>query len=1051
MSDDDITTQTLTTHPPLARGQQPPAWANGTEIDHRYIIRSVRGRGGSGVVYRAWDQLEQRELALKALTNRATGSLRMFQREFRLMEMLQHPNIVRVQRMGVWDGFIYFTMDLIEGQTLLDYFRERGLIFQPHAASASEILSCWIPVITQICRALEFIHGNRIVHHDLKSDNILVTAGPVVKVTDFGIAMDTVSEQAELLTERQMGTLAFLAPEQALDMPLDPRTDLYSLGVVLYEIVAGVKPFTGDTLEQVIARIVHDEPAPVSALNPAVPDGLAKLIHDLLSKEPAARPSRASEVLARLLTVAEQAGIQRPQEQLPIARQPDYLFPPKFCGHTQELKRLMDTMHQLADGELVISLVTGSWGSGKSRLLREFRTRMARKRVVILDGRFVEQDQDPFAALGELLLTGLHVVERGFRDIPPSGNGGDLRERLRLLLAPPARERDTGGSQPETARIREIAIEAAVDLLEQLREQLPVVIILDDVRAIDPDSLGILLVILQRLGRTSRGQRGAVRQQHHGLLLVAAANADDPSNSAPVPWLAKLGTVARIDLLRLAPFSLQDTRGFTGSMLGVVNPPHGLVEWLYREGDGLPLFMEELLRSMVESGRLLYSDRVWRVADGVQLDSAQAMTMSSRLRETAWQRLRRMPAADQEVLSAAAVIGNDVPFELLAAITGRNRDDLLDLLNRAIRDRIVDQRVGPRGAEDVFTFSHKYLQKMLYSQVPEQTRTRLHEAIADEIERGVSVPTAQRLELHAWHARLSGQPVLGFRANYAAGAAAFERHALRRALIRLNEAVVLYGRIPAEDAEPLFGKYMYALHSLCLGYSRRGWLTRALRVGQRMLEEASLNQAKHAMGLAHSALAWAKMSVNDNQPALDHLLRAKRLFEELGDSRALAKLQNNLGVYYYQTGATQQAIGAYQTAFMRAKEIGDDWTMANALANLSGLYCTAGRLDESLDFAHRTLRFRRTLPQRTPSLVHACNVIGVIELSRGNLKRASAAFVRFSRLSREIGEHRFVTSASINLSMVHQSQGQYRRALRDVRAGLDALGRSRRNSSRSVS
>jgi eukaryotic-like serine/threonine-protein kinase len=262
----------------------------------RYEILGELGRGAMGVVYRAVDPVIGRNVAVKTirLTEEGTGLTRpellsRFQTEARAAGLLTHPNIVVVYDAGEEDGLYYITMELVVGQSM------QAILDNGEAFPAPRILR----IMEQACSALQFAHERNIVHRDIKPANLMLTADDTVKVTDFGTAkilqFGTVQQ-----TTHVMGTPSYMSPEQVKGRPVDGRTDIFSLGVVLYEMLTAEKPFPGQSITTVIYKIVNEEPVPPRQLNPAIHPGLNDIVMRALAKEPDLRYQNCREMLEDL-------------------------------------------------------------------------------------------------------------------------------------------------------------------------------------------------------------------------------------------------------------------------------------------------------------------------------------------------------------------------------------------------------------------------------------------------------------------------------------------------------------------------------------------------------------------------------------------------------------------------------------------------------------------------------------------------------------------------------------------------------------------------------
>ena len=260
----------------------------------RYDIDRELGRGGMATVYRARDVQHDRWVALKVLHPELAASLgaERFQREIKLAASLQHPHILGVYDSGSVEGYLWFTMPFVEGESL----RER-ITREKQLSVADAVRIC-----REIALALDFAHRKGVIHRDIKPENLLLIDGQAM-LADFGIARALGADKGESLTSTGMsiGTPAYMSPEQASgDGSIDARTDIYSLACVLYEMLAGEPPFSGPTMQAVIARVMTETPRPLTAVRPSVSRQLAGAVAQGMAKTPADRPATAGE-FARLL------------------------------------------------------------------------------------------------------------------------------------------------------------------------------------------------------------------------------------------------------------------------------------------------------------------------------------------------------------------------------------------------------------------------------------------------------------------------------------------------------------------------------------------------------------------------------------------------------------------------------------------------------------------------------------------------------------------------------------------------------------------------------
>lgn len=279
-------------------------------LGNRYELYEQIGGGGMAVVYRAVDTVLGRPVAVKMLRPQYVGDeelVRRFRQEAQSVAKLAHPNIVNIYDVGVADGEDYIVMEFVDGPTLKDIIRERG----PLSANES------VQISRQICQALEHAHMNHIIHRDVKPHNILLTRSGQVKVTDFGIARAITGDTVTYHNEKSvLGSVHYFSPEQARGGSADMKSDIYSLGVVMYEMLTGKLPFSGDSAVSVALKHLRDEFVDPRAINPTIPQSLENIILKCLVKSPDERYPDMRAVLCDLddaLVHPDVPKFQRPQ------------------------------------------------------------------------------------------------------------------------------------------------------------------------------------------------------------------------------------------------------------------------------------------------------------------------------------------------------------------------------------------------------------------------------------------------------------------------------------------------------------------------------------------------------------------------------------------------------------------------------------------------------------------------------------------------------------------------------------------------------------------
>ena len=272
----------------------------GQIFDRRYRIVRIIGVGGMAVVFEAVDTVMKRTVAVKMLKEEIAGdaqAVKRFINESRAVSMLSHPNIVSIYDVSVRDDLKYIVMERVDGITLKNYMNSRGPL------PPKEIMN----YTAQILRALDHAHSKGIIHRDIKPQNIMLLKNGKIKVTDFGIAKLPNAETVTM-TDKAIGTVYYISPEQASGKKIDPRSDIYSLGVVMYEMATGKLPFVADSPVSVALMQVNNQPRPPREILPSVPPGVEAMILTAMEKDPDKRFQSASVMLHYVLRLREDPG-----------------------------------------------------------------------------------------------------------------------------------------------------------------------------------------------------------------------------------------------------------------------------------------------------------------------------------------------------------------------------------------------------------------------------------------------------------------------------------------------------------------------------------------------------------------------------------------------------------------------------------------------------------------------------------------------------------------------------------------------------------------------
>lgn len=689
----------------------------GTKLANRYEILRELGRGGMGAVYLARDPLLDRDVAIKILSPNMVSaeSSERFRREARMVAKLDHPGIVAVHDIGEHNGGLFFVMAYVQGASLRNYLDNASLNF-------GELLE----IGALVADALEFSHTRGVIHRDIKPENILVVReveGLRARVTDFGLA---IASRDHRLTQSGsfVGTVSYLSPEQVSGKGIDTRSDLYSLGIVLYECLAGQPPFTGEVLS-VLLQIASEKPRGLRELGAQVDDDIESFIMQCLEKDPALRPQRARDVAEMLRDFRSRLGETDRERVMFSAYRAETIqsgrpVMPTFVGREKEFAELQLRLNAAISGECQFVVVSGEAGIGKSRLLDELGKLARAKEIRLLHGRFVEQENAfPYQAFCEAIQGYFHLKTSTHSSTPPDFS--DLAPDLTSLFPVLAEEISTSQKvtvMSESARVhdRTYIFDLLARAFLRIGSGKPLVILFEDLHYGEM-SIDALQYIVRRLGPTPTlvvtTYRSTEVDRHHPLVRMMNSFQGD----------------SRFIQIQLGPLSASEHRAFLKAIIGSPNLEEDFVQKLYEATEGNPHFLRELVRSLLDSGRIIKTETGSLNLSGEGAVFSDALPPN--IQQTIEKRIERLPEFQREILTLASILGKTFEFGDLEILIGR-ASDLDDAVDRLISAGFLEEE---RGRGDRLAYSSGIVRDVLYANIAKRKRRSLHRKYAEELEK----------------------------------------------------------------------------------------------------------------------------------------------------------------------------------------------------------------------------------------------------------------------------------------------------------------------------
>jgi len=722
----------------------------GQVIDGRYRVLRKLGGGGMGTVYLAEHVRLGRPTALKVLRadlSRDAQAEERFRREAMLAAKIDCPTVARVFDFDrTPSGEFLLAMEYVEGETVATRLDREGPFSIPLA----------IHILLAVADGLERAHQLGIIHRDLKPENVMLAAQGAVKLLDFGVARD-LGSSGSTSGGLVVGTPTYMSPEQLMGEPVAASSDIYSLGVVFYEMVSGRLPHSGETFVEIRANRLMHPPPPLDALRSSCPPVLAKVVARALDPEPAGRwPSASAFARAAAEAAAD-----------PMATVPTPIPPParhdtgqidrweahfealRFAGRDREMRIVRDAWAVARAGRTMVLWIEGEEGAGKSAFFELARREAAADGGAELLGRGYSGDVDrPYGAWIPMLRRALTLRAAAEQEWP-------------AVVA--LTDADVETPVPERGQL----FDAVSLLLRAAAERGALLVGMEDLHVCDAGSAALFEFLTHDMASLPI------------LLAVTADPARGVGGARTRELRERLRRASHVSSLRLRPLGYEAVAGWLNRALGE-EAPEPLVRFVYGHTEGNAFFIEQVVRSLVERGNLdRLSDEDVRV-------TLATMPPPEAVADVVRRRLREMSPAAREVLQIAAVVGREFDVDLVLELSRREEDAVLDALDQAVAAGVLVPVQGP--GSETYRFTHGKIAEVHAQAMNPRRRRRLHAATGEALTtRPASPPGAI-----AWHWYHAGDRERS--CEYACRAA---QHALA---VHDADDALTYGALAAEVA-----------------------------------------------------------------------------------------------------------------------------------------------------------------------------------------------------------------------------------------------------------
>jgi len=970
----------------------------------RYAVLKKLGEGGKGIVFKARDTALNRVVAIKMLKNPVTigEAYTRFMTEAQSVGKLNHPNIVSIHDIGKEDGKQFFVLEFVEGQSLRD-------LIETYAEGR-----CDIPTVLRIgidvCNALQYAHSQGILHRDVKPENIMITEDGVAKLMDFGLAK-MLGQPRQTQEGVIVGTVAYVAPEIALGKGAEARSDLYSLGAVLYEAVTGKPPFPGEDPVKIIFSHIHDYPVSPDKLNPKLPTALSGCVMRLLEKDPAKRYQSAADLLKVLRDIAEESlreavlPTQKPILVVPSPR-PAGRKEIQLVDRVEEMNLLREAVDRAVRGEGGLLFLRGEAGIGKTRLTRELGAYARLRGMNVLYGR-----------CPALLTTGgippYILWSEAIRDYLEASTSEQLYRVIGfypgevLKLVPELRQKLPAIPQSlpmDPERERDRLFEAVSQFVTNISKEAPLLMVLDDLQWTDQSSLLLMHYLA----------RGVSRER---LLLVGAYRDSEVDDKHPLsPVLTELNRERLFQSVALKRMLLNDVSEMIKQILEQDDVPRQFCELVYQKTDGNPFFIEEVIKSLKEEQLISREENRWKIKEVSRIEFPETV------KGVVKARIERLDDECRNLLSMASFVGYDFSFEALRGVTGFEENKLVELLQRILKTGQIKARVV-RG-EDTCSFADPIVRDVVHEEVSSLMHRRLHHVVGSALEKVYANKIDEHLAELAYQFLESNDRDKALDYFMKAGEKAQKTYAHGEAFSYLQHALGLL-----EEKEGRLEEKVRMIERLG---DLKGWMgqtSACMELWNKSLTLRSQLGDEKGVAKLHAKMAHRLWNlVGDKEKASEHHRMALEILEKRPESLELARLYQNISNMIWRSGKpAAEALRYAQKAFELAERLGDPEVLSSCHNNLAVISRMSGDFREAIKYLEQGLKI--ALDNNCITALRLYTNLHDVYLSTGEFQKAFEAAQQESKLAKRIGHLYGLAWADDDVATSYEYMGETRKAI----------------------
>ncbi|MEQ8168416.1 MAG: protein kinase [Candidatus Eremiobacterota bacterium] len=709
----------------------------GKILSERYKLLEMISEGGTSEIFLAEDISSGKNVVIKLIKEHLLygpekdkfKTIERLRRELKMSEQINHPNIIIAKNIEEFDGKYYIVLDYVPGMAL-------SVLMERETFGIGFIVRLMI----ELCNILGHAHSTGIVHRDLKPSNIMITEEGRINILDFGYALNMLDSNKLTNEGAILGTASYIAPEQVMDSTVDSRADLYSLGVIMYELLTGKKPFRGSSKITVIMQHVNDPPKSPSIYNPSIPLHIEQITMKLLEKKPDDRYSSAGELMEALKNRSDEMNLPENLSYRGIS----FLNPrSSLVGRDEEFKELYLEADKLKEEKHIkLIIVSGPQGTGKTRLLEEIEVYARIRNMLFVKGICSrEKFFSPYYTIidglcpffshdrNELYNNMIFKKDLNFKtetnNIPFRNMSGDIQEIKELadkiypyiipLMEPYGRR-----GEPEfTEDVSGLLLNFLIDL-SCIK---PLIITIDDLHWTDASTFNFLLEL---------------QKKHEGHILIIATLDEDKllGEYEVIPDMTRWNEVFSPKSVSIRNLGPEHTAEMIKSILMTETIEDKLFQKIHIASEGNPLFIKESINFLIESKTLNWQENNWKV-DEEKIN----FLLPNSINELLIDRIKLMDKMTKDFLTKASIFPDNFYSSYLSfLIENDGKEEQVSfseeknsfLIEQAIKNKILCKE--KRGKEEIYSFTNHIMKEIFYNSIPKEKRQELHLNIAHKLE-----------------------------------------------------------------------------------------------------------------------------------------------------------------------------------------------------------------------------------------------------------------------------------------------------------------------------